>query len=140
MKKSSIAVFLFVVSLIASSCNKDELSCIQPVVVSEDAEYPYHMSYWIDENHFSETLRNGTELTLFFQKLNDLAFQGHHIRVCNEDVKPSANPTKDVVLFDTKDIAEFDKWKDKMMSDGYEVEYYYDRETGIIHGVATRKE
>ena len=97
------------------------------------------MSCWVDDDHFAITLNNQSELSLFCQWLNDLAFRGHHIRISNSDVSPTYLSPKHEERIDTKDEEEFNRWMAKMLENGYIVYYYYDKDTGIIHGIATKE-
>ena len=127
------------VSMFATSCQKENLVCPQHV----GAEYvqpitDYHISYWVDGVHHSITLHSEESVSDFFHELTHLAVLGHHIRI-SKDSLPSENPSKDVVRFSTQSEKEFNEWIIIMEKDGYEIDYYYDKETGYFHGIASKK-
>lgn len=65
--------------------------------------------------------------------------QGHHIHISNDDVVPSVESSKDVVRFSTQDQKKFEEWIVEMEKQGYDIDYYYDKETNTFHGIATKK-
>lgn len=138
MKKIKFGLVLALFSLFAASCQKENLMN-PPSNVEEQVQSVHHLSYWVDGVHNSITLQNEKAISDFFYGLTRLSILGHQIRISNDDLPSSENPSKDVVKFSTKSEEDFIEWLILMDKEGYEVYYHYDKETGTFHGTATKK-
>ena len=141
MKKTKIKILILAASLSigATSCQKDTIteSASENVSIADNCQF--HLTYFVNENPTTANLPNSAALHQLIQELDILAIEGYSISIRNPNYSSSDLPTKDVVKIETKDKEEFDKWLEKMVSDGYEVYWGFDKETGTFIGIATKK-
>lgn len=140
MKKTKIKLLIFstLLTLSVSGCQKDsfELDTNEVATLSNDSQY--NISYLINGNRANVSLKDRNALLEFIRELTNLSYTGDFITIINND-DSSEMATKDVVKFETKDLDEMANWIEKMLLDGYEVSWGYDKETGSFRGTATKK-
>lgn len=140
MKKVKIRILILAALLSVSyySCQKDTISENSLENVTLIDECPLHLTYFVNENPTTVNLPNLKTLHYLIQKLDILAIEGYSISIHNQKSSSSDFAAKDVVKFETKNKKEFDEWLAKMLLDGYEIVWDYDKETGTFRGMAVK--
>lgn len=135
MKKNflKIALLCATAACIMTGCQKE--SEVQPQANTEECQTTM-LRYAVDGQWYTLNIASEQELRDLLTSLTQLAQQGHTVQI---DQQEQGTPSKDTVEFETKDEDEFVKWNLEMLYAGYCVTMWYDEETGIIHGRATKK-
>ena len=74
----------------------------------------------------------------FILYLIHLTREGHIITIESNEKPEYAPEEKDKQKFETTDELEMENWIIEMTDEKYEVEFYFDEETGTFRGIATR--
>ena len=130
MRKIFITIALFaVLGTLAVSCQKENIMD-DTCVVAENGTV-FTVSYSVDGATHHITLIGEDAWHDFLNRMFALAEEGHVVSFRNEEASSRVVPSKDVVIFSTKDHDKAYAWADAMSEEGYTVTISYDRETGI---------
>ena len=138
MKKTSTLALLAVLSVAATSCQKETLAEPRTPVVEENANAACIMVYSIDGVAGRTTLRSLSEQAAFISRMVALAGEGHKVTFRQEDNTTNALAPKDVQTFSSTNKSEVDAWALEMFLLGYSVSIDYNKETGMYTGTATK--
>ena len=130
MRKIFITIALFaVLGTLAVSCQKENI--IDDTCVVAENGTVFTVSYSVDGATHHITLIGEDAWHDFLNRMFALAEEGHVVSFRNEEASSRVVPSKDVVIFSTKDHDKAYAWADAMSEEGYTVTISYDRETGI---------
>ena len=125
-------------SVAATSCQKETLTEPRTPVVEENANAACIMVYSIDGVTGRTTLRSPSERAAFISRMVALAGEGHKVTF-RQEVNNSTNALapKDTQTFSSSDKNEIDAWAVSMVTQGYSVIITFDESTGVYTGTAT---
>lgn len=126
-------------SLIAASCQKEEVVDYVPTTLISEAETMYTVQYTIDGVLYQATPHNKAERTEFFRQLFAMAKNGHEVFFYDGNRTDQCVATKDVVHYSTTNEDEAIAWAEKMYDNGYKVSIQYDKEKKVYICIAIRE-
>ncbi len=130
MRKTIITISLFaVLGTLAVGCQKENI-IDETTIVAENGKV-YTVIYTVDGVTHQLTLVGDDAWHDFLNRMFALAEEGHVVSFRNEEASSRVVPSKDVVIFSTKDHDKAYAWADAMSEEGYTVTISYDRETGV---------
>lgn len=136
--KALCCLFGAAVVLSFAGCQKEtDDSWTSLAIVSQERQAAFHVCYHVDDAAYHVTVSDETALRELMHQLDDLAAQGHHIRIYDED-KVSAVASKETLTFETTSKDEIVDWSTKMFLNGYDVDYSFDEKSGKYIGVARK--
>ena len=140
MNKKSLKVVLLSVALTGamSSCQKDEILVSQELSQKFLAQETSILFFKIDGEEDYRKFASTEERDEFILYLIHLTREGHIITIESNEKPEYAPEEKDKQKFETTDELEMENWIIKMTDEKYEVEFYFDEETGTFRGIATR--
>ena len=126
-----------------TSCQKDEFQN-EMVVPSHEmsqknlAHVSHTLRYWIDGAGYSREFASQQEMDEYISYLIGLTREGKTIIIQGSE-NPSCAPSEnDKQTFTTKDEDKMVAWAFEMRGKGYDVNYTFDKETGLYTGTATK--
>jgi hypothetical protein len=134
MKKKLITLFALL-SMMAVSCQKENFTDVEPATAGETAAYS--LCYKVDGVTYHATFQTKAERLAFIRQLVALTREGHRVVIGNSNTT-SINSTKEKVTFTTSSLDEATAWASEMEEQGYEVEFYYDKEKGVYVCIAIK--
>lgn len=123
----TVAVFA-VLSMMAVSCQKEQIYDPQIAVVQTNAMYTIH--YTVDGVSYTTIINDETSWHQFLLRMVALAREGHSVSF-RDSSQTGVSVTKEVVTYTTTSEDDAVEWASKMIADGYSVDIQYDRKTGI---------
>ena len=124
-------------SVAATSCQKETLAEPRTPVVEENANAACIMVYSIDGVAGRTTLRTPSERAAFISRMVALAGEGHKVTFRQEGNTTNTLAPKDTQTFSSSDKNEIDAWAVSMVTQGYSVIITFDESTGVYTGTAT---
>lgn len=134
MKKKIITLFALL-SLMAVSCQKENISEMEPATIGETAAYT--LCYTIDGVAHRASFKTSDERLAFIRQLVALTCEGHHVFIGDGNAT-STCLTKEKVTFTTPSRDEAASWAAEMVEQGYDVEIIHDKENGVYICIATK--
>ena len=141
MNKKTLKVVLLSVALTGTmaSCQKDsEMEPSQELSQKSLAQETSILFFKIDGEEDYRKFGSTEERDEFILHLIHLTREGHIITIESNEKPEYAPEEKDKQKFETTDELEMENWIIKMTDEKYEVEFYFDEETGTFRGIATR--
>ena len=125
-----------------TSCQKEEFQneilVSQEMSLKEKAHVSHTLHYWIDGVEYQMVFSSLEEMQDYISGLIELSHKGCVISRKGSDNPSLAPESNDKLTFQTSDKAELDVWLNDMSKKGYDVEFYFDKETGLYTGTATK--
>ena len=132
MNKLTITLALFLVlSTLASSCQKENITELSLLGIEEGTNSVCVMSYSVDGVAGRISLKTPAEREAFILRMITLAKEGHRVTFRQENNTTNALASKDVQTYSTKDKVKAYAWANEMINQGYAVSIEYDESTGV---------
>lgn len=135
VKFKTVALFA-VLSLAATSCQKEDTSDVVSGVPVSEASTVFTMQYSINGVLHQITLHGESERMSFIYWMLDLAELGFEVKFSEDSLEKQSNASKGVETFTTDDRDAAYHWADKMALEGYTVLVTFDDKTGMYNCVA----
>ena len=137
--KLTVAALSLLLVGMATSCQKDsEMEPSQELSQKSLAQETSILFFKIDGEEDYRNFGSTEERDEFILHLIHLTREGHIITIESNEKPEYAPEEKDKQKFETTDELEMENWIIKMTDEKYEVEFYFDEETGTFRGIATR--
>ena len=141
MTKKITKIMLLSVALSSAmvSCQKEsEMEPSQELSQKLLAQETSILFFKIDGEEDHRKFGSTEERDEFILYLIHLTREGHIITIESNEKPEYAPEEKDKQKFETTDELEMENWIIEMTDEKYEVEFYFDEETGTFRGIATR--
>ena len=135
VKFKTVALFA-VLSLAATSCQKEDTSDVLSGVPVSEASTVFTMQYSINGVLHQITLHGESERMSFIYWMLDLARMGFEVRFSKDSLGEQSSVAKGVETFSTDDRVAAYHWADKMALEGYTVVVTFDENTRMYNCVA----
>ncbi|MBP5541622.1 MAG: hypothetical protein J6X88_08255 [Bacteroidales bacterium] len=129
--QTKLAALLAVLSLAATSCQKENITEPSLMGIEEGNSSVCVMSYSVDGVAGRISLKTPAEREAFILRMITLAKEGHRVTFRQENNTTNALASKDVKTYSTKDKVKAYAWADEMIDLGYVVTIVYDESTGV---------
>lgn len=127
---------------VMTSCQKEEFQ--NEILVSQEmsqknlAHQELTLRYWIDGVEYSKEFASQKEMDKFIKYLITLTREGITVIIQGSENPSYAPSENDKLTFTTKDEDKMVAWAFEMRTNGYDVSYTFDKETGLYTGTATK--